>query len=219
MFGAFGIILIFSALFRGFSTGRSTPFCNTFLRGMKDYEKFTTISNSVDTRGVCWLFGWVYFNDQSANKKRKKAENMKFEIWFTDDQDVHMRLQTLKVSLKMLISSVNHEVVCGDDCEIFVMIIEGNLEFDLILLQLWNKIALSSRWLPSSKSLRITSSFLSLCSHIEHKALKNVLASGSSRSYYNLRRIHFWEVEMDFPSHSSQLSLAFLLSKSVVLGT
>ena len=47
-----------------------------------------------------------------------------------------MRLQTLKVSFKMLISSVNHEVVCGDDCEIFVMIIEGNLEFDLILLQL-----------------------------------------------------------------------------------
>ncbi|CAH3136701.1 unnamed protein product, partial [Pocillopora meandrina] len=54
-------------------------------------------------------------------------------------------------------------------------------------------------------------------SHIEHKALKNVLASGSSRSYYNLRRIRFWEVEMDFPSHGSQLSLAFLLSKSVVL--
>ena len=73
---------------------------------MKEYEKFTTISNSVDTRGVCWLFGWVYFNDQSANKKRKKAENLKFEIWFTDDQDVHMRLQTLKVSLKMLISSL-----------------------------------------------------------------------------------------------------------------
>ena len=71
---------------------------------MKEYEKFTTISNSVDTRGVCWLFGWVYFNDQSANKKRKKAENLKFEIWFTDDQDVHMRLQTLKVSLKMLMS-------------------------------------------------------------------------------------------------------------------
>ena len=35
------------------------------------------------------------FNDQSANKTRKKAENLKFEIWFADDQDVHMRLQTL----------------------------------------------------------------------------------------------------------------------------
>ena len=103
-FGAFGAILIFSARFCGFSTERSTPFCDTFWRGMKEYDKFTTISNSVDTRGVCWLFGWGYFNDQSANKTRKKAENLKFEIWFADDQDVHMRLQTLKVSLKMLIS-------------------------------------------------------------------------------------------------------------------
>ena len=83
---------------------RSTPFCDIFWRGMKEYDKFTTISNSVDTRGVCWLFGWGYFNDQSANKTRKKVENLKFEIWFADDQDVHMRLQTLKVSLKMLMS-------------------------------------------------------------------------------------------------------------------
>ena len=165
---------------------------------MKDYDKFTTVSKFVDTRGICWLFGWGYFNDQSANKTRKKVENLKFEIWFADDQDVHMRLQTLKVSLKMLISSVNHEVVCGDDCEIFVMIIEGNLEFDLILLQLWNKIALSSSWLPSFKSLQITSSFLSLYSHIEHKALKNVPASGLSRSYYNLRRTRFWGVRWIF---------------------
>ena len=35
---------------------------------------------------------------------RKKDENLKFEIWFTDDQDVHMRPQTYKVSLKMLMS-------------------------------------------------------------------------------------------------------------------
>ena len=104
LFGAFGAILIFSAHFCGFSTERSTPFCDTSWRGMKEYDKFTTISNSVDTPGVCWLFGWGYFNDQSANKTRKKAENLKFEIWFADDQDVHMRLQTLKVSLKMLIS-------------------------------------------------------------------------------------------------------------------
>ena len=41
---------------------------------------------------------------KSANKTRKKAENLKFEIWFADDQDVHTRLQTLKVSLKMLMS-------------------------------------------------------------------------------------------------------------------
>ena len=57
---------------------------------------------------------------------------------------------------------MNHEVLCGDDREIFVTIIEGNLEFDLLLLQLRNKIALSSRWPPSFKSHQITSSFLSL---------------------------------------------------------
>ena len=99
-----GAILVFLACFRGFSTGRSTSLCNIFWRGMKEYDKFTTIYNSVDTRGVCWLVGWGYFNDQSANKMRIKSENLKFEICFTDDQDVHMRLQTLKVSIKMLMT-------------------------------------------------------------------------------------------------------------------
>ena len=126
---------------------------------------------------------------------------------FTDDQDVHMRQQTFKFCLKML-------YVETDDREI----IGGSFEFDVILLQLWNKIAISSRWPPSFKSLQITSSFLSLCSHIKHKALKNVPASGLSRSYCDLWRIRFWQVEMDFPSHGSQLSLAFLPSKSVVHG-
>ena len=52
------------------------------------------------------------------------------------------------------LTSVNHEVVCGGDREIFVTIVEGSLEFDLIWLKLWYKIALSSRWLPK---LQITS--------------------------------------------------------------
>ena len=68
------------------------------------------------------------------------------------------------------LTSMNHEVMCGGDREIFVTIIEGSLQFDLILLQLWNKITLSSRWPPSFKSLQITSSLLSLCSSIGHKA-------------------------------------------------
>ena len=66
---------------------------------MKEYAKFNTISNSVDTHGICWHFGWGYFNDQSANKSEKKAENLKFEILCTNDQELHMKLQTLKVSL------------------------------------------------------------------------------------------------------------------------
>ena len=116
------------------------------------------------------------------------------------------------------LTSMNHEVVCGDDREIFVTIIEGSLEFDLILLQLWNKIAWSSSWPPSFKSFQITSSLLSLCSHLGHKAFKNVPASGLSCSYYNLRRIRFWQVKVDFPSHGSQVSLAFLLSSFVIHG-
>ena len=49
------------------------------------------------------------------------------------------------------LTSMNHEVMCGGDREIFVTMIEGSLQFDLILLQIWNKIALSSRWPPSFK--------------------------------------------------------------------
>ena len=33
---------------------------------------------------------------------------------------------------------MNHEVVCGGDREIFVTIIEGSYEFDLILLKLFD---------------------------------------------------------------------------------
>ena len=110
-----------------------------------------TICNSVDTRGVCWLFGWGYFCGQSANKtQKKKAENLKFEIWFPEDQDVRMRQQTFTVSLKMLMSYFyESRHYFEDDREKFVTMKEDNFEFDLILLQLWNKIALSSRCPPS----------------------------------------------------------------------
>ena len=88
LFDAFGAIVRLSARSYGFSTGWSTLFYNTFWRGMKENDKYTNISNSVDTRGVCWPLWWGYFNDQSTNKTRKKPENLKFEIWFTEDQDV-----------------------------------------------------------------------------------------------------------------------------------
>ena len=54
--------------------------CESFLERIKDCDKFTNISNSVDTRNVCWLLGWAYFNDQSPNKTSKKPENYEFEI-------------------------------------------------------------------------------------------------------------------------------------------
>ena len=50
--------------------------------------------------------------------------------------------------------SMNHEVMCGGNREIFVTIIEGSLQFDLIVLQLWNKITLSSRWPQASNHFK-----------------------------------------------------------------
>ena len=154
---------------------------------------------------------------RSKRRKRLKTWSLRFELL-----TIKMCIRDYKSSRLVLrcwcLTSMNHEVICAGDREIFVSIIEDSLEFDLILLRLWNKIALSSRWPPSFKSLQITSSFLSLSSHLGHKALKHVSASGLSCFYYNLRQICFLEVEVDFPSHGSQLSLAFLPSKSVVHG-
>ena len=98
------LLQVYSARFPGISNRWSPPFCNTFWRGMKEDSKFTTISNSADTQGVCWLFGWEYFDDQSEKKTLKKAENLKFEMWFIDDQDVHTRQPSWRFSRKMLIS-------------------------------------------------------------------------------------------------------------------
>ena len=78
------LLQVYSARFPGISNRWSPPFCNTFWRGMKEDSKFTIISNSADTQGVCWLFGWEYCDDQNERKTLKKAENLKFEIWFID---------------------------------------------------------------------------------------------------------------------------------------
>ena len=48
LFGAFSVIKMFPARFIRISTGRSI-----FLTGIKDCDKFTNISNSVDTLGAC----------------------------------------------------------------------------------------------------------------------------------------------------------------------
>ena len=127
---------------------------------MKEYTRFIIISNSVDTHGVCWLFEWGYFMDQSANKTQKKAENLKFEIWFTEDQHVHMRQQPLKISHKMLMSYFyESRSFIWRHREIFDTIKKDNLEFDHILPQLQRKIAFSSLCPRRFKSLQITLSF------------------------------------------------------------
>ena len=190
LFGAFGVILKFSAPFRGFST-----------RWLTSLPPFLTLWILVEFAGssdedILMIKVWT------KREKRPKPGSLRFDI-LTIKMCTRGNKPWRLVLRCWCLTAANHEVVCGDDREIFVTIIEGSLEFDLILLQLWNKIALSSSWLPSFKSLQITSSFLSLYSHIEHKALKNVPASGLSRSYYNLRRTRFWGVEMDFPRHGS----------------
>ena len=98
---------------------------------------------------------------------------------------------------------MNHEVLFGDDREIFVMIKEDNLEFEHILLQLRSEIALSLIWSPSFKSLQITSSFFFVVTY-DTRLLKNVPVPGLCSSYYSLRRTRFWEVYVDFPRHGSQ---------------
>ena len=109
---------------------------------------------------------------RTKREKRPKTWSLRFDLL-----TVKMCIWDYKSSRLVLrclcLASMNPEVVCGDDREIFVMIIEG-----LILLQLWNKIVESWRWPPSFKSIQITSSFLSLYSHLRHKTLKNVPASG-----------------------------------------
>ena len=56
----------------------------------------------MDINSVCRDFEWRYINDQSANRTRLKPKEVEFEYLFTEDQDVHWRRQTMKVSLKML---------------------------------------------------------------------------------------------------------------------
>ena len=90
---------------------------------------------------------------QTKRKKRPKTWSLRLDL-----QTIKMCTWDNKPWRLVLrcwyLTSVNHEVVCGDDREIFVTIIEGNLEFDLLLLQLWNKFALSSRWPQASSHIK-----------------------------------------------------------------
>ena len=85
--------LIFSAVFSWAIDNCFEMFFGEGWNSMSSLPPFQTLRM---TRG--------YFNNQSANKTEKKAEDLKFEIWFADNRDVHMRLQIFKVSLKMLMS-------------------------------------------------------------------------------------------------------------------
>ena len=174
LFGAFGAILVFSARFCGFSTERSTPLCDIFWRGMKEYDKFTNLPPFL-TLWILVEFAGSSDEDilmikvRTKREKRPKTWSLRFDLLMIKMCTWDYKPWRLVLRCWCL-TSMNHEVVCGGDREIFVTIIEGSLQFDLILLQLWNKITLSSRWPPSFKSLQITSSLLSLCCPIGHKA-------------------------------------------------
>lgn len=51
---------------------------------MKEYDKFITISNSADTRGIFWLFGWLevilIIKVRTKRKKRPKTWSLRFDL-------------------------------------------------------------------------------------------------------------------------------------------
>ena len=144
-------------------TASSTPFCNIFWRGINDCDKFTNISNSVDTRNVCWLFGWAYFNDQSENKLKKSPKTLSLRIDLLKIKMCTWHDKPWRLVLKCWCFTCKNQKSCMWRRSWDIWSDERvNLECDLILLQLWSKIATSSRWPPSVKSLQIASSFLSL---------------------------------------------------------
>ena len=77
---------------------------------------------------------------RTKRKKRPKTWSLRCDL-----QTIKMCIWDYKSSRLVLRcwcpNSMNHEVVCGNDREILVTIIDSSLEFELILLQLWNKIA------------------------------------------------------------------------------
>ena len=89
-------------------------------REMKDYNKFTHISNTVDMHFVCRDFGWGYINDQSCEHKRDKGPkkwSLEFDLtkikMFTGE-DKRWRL----VSRCWSSIVMNHAVVYWDDRQI-----------------------------------------------------------------------------------------------------
>ena len=99
---------LFSARFRGFQLGDRHLYVKCFGERWQSMAclppRFLTLWMLVEFAGSS---DEDILMIKSANKTRKKAENLKFEIWFTDDRDVH-----LKVSLKMLILYFSESQSC-----------------------------------------------------------------------------------------------------------
>ena len=77
---------------------------------------------------------------RTKREKRPKTWSLRFDL-LTIKMCIWDYKSSRLISRCSCLTSMNYEVACGDDREIFVSVIEGSLEFDLTLLQLWNKIA------------------------------------------------------------------------------
>ena len=77
---------------------------------------------------------------RTKREKRPKTWSLRFDL-LTIKMCIWDYKSSRLISRCSCLTSMNYEVVRGDDREIFVSVIEGSLEFDLTLLQLWNKIA------------------------------------------------------------------------------
>ena len=137
----------------GFQLGDRHLFVILFWEGwksMKSLPLFLTLWILVEFAGSSDEY-ILMIKVRTKSEKRPKTWSLRFDLltikmctWDYKPWRLVLRCWCL--------TSMNHEVMCGGDREIFVTIIEGSLQFDLILLQLWNKIARSS-WPLSFKSL------------------------------------------------------------------
>ena len=155
LIGAFGAIVKFSARFCGLSTGRRHFFKVLFGEGWK---KMTSIPIFL-TLWILVVFAGPSDEDILMIKVRTKHEKSP-KTW-------SLRFDLLEIKMcrwggkpwRLVLrcwcfTCKNHKVVCEDDRKIFDPMKEVNLERDLNLLQLWNKIALSSRWPQASNHFR-----------------------------------------------------------------
>ena len=78
--------VIFSALPRVFNWAIDTFLSYFFWRGFKEHDKFTTISNFVDTRGVCWL------KVRTKREKRPKLTSMNYKVVCGDNREIFVTI-------------------------------------------------------------------------------------------------------------------------------
>ena len=115
-----------------------------------------------------WVFACCWLNMSFiciAVLTHKKTKNMKFEIWFTDDQYVHMRLQTWWVIVFRCwyLTPLNHKVACGDDLEIFSMMSKFHWKRIWEVIR-WNIVMFpESVWAFRMRAINFSSDWCMIC--------------------------------------------------------